>query len=204
MDSSIRFEQRDSLLLIHLNSPDQFPRLTRAVLRELFAHLEKVPGDPAVGAVVITGTPQCFAAGADLEEVSALTPIDALRFSALGQSLMRAIETCAKPVVAAIHGYCLGGGFDLAMGCHVRIAADDARFGHPGGSLGIITGWGGTARLPRIVGQARSRELFTTGRIITADEAYTWRLVSRVVPSADALGTAIAFAQTAAQRNHFS
>lgn len=198
MDSSVRFARRDSVLLVRLESPDQFPRLTRAVIRELLTRFENLLSESAVRAVVITGTAQSFAAGADLEEVSALTPVEALRFSALGQSLMRAIESCPKPVIAAICGYCLGGGFDLAMACHLRIAGDDARFGHPGGSLGIITGWGGTARLPRILGQARARELLTMGKIITASEAHAWRLVSRVVPPADALAIAIGCARKAA------
>jgi enoyl-CoA hydratase len=196
VDSSVRFDLRGSILLIALESPDQFPRLTRGVLRELLTRIASIPADSVVRAVVITGTANSFAAGADLEEVSALTAVDALRFSALGQELMRAIESCPGPVIAAIRGYCLGGGFDLAMACHLRIAGDDARFGHPGGSLGIITGWGGTLRLPRIVGPARARELLATGRIITAAEAHAWRLVSRVVPTAEVLATATAFAQS--------
>jgi enoyl-CoA hydratase len=199
VDSSVRFDLRGPVLLISLESPDQLPRLTRSVLRELLSRFESIPADSAVRATVITGTWQSFAAGADLAEVSALTPIEALSFSALGQSLMRVIESCPKPVIAAIRGYCLGGGFDLAMACHVRIAADDARFGHPGGSLGIITGWGGTARLPRIVGPARAVELLTSGRIIDAAEAHAWRLISRVVPPADVLATATDFAQQAAR-----
>ncbi len=163
----------------------------------MLLRIESIPPDPAVRAAVITGTAQSFAAGADLAEVSALTPVEALSFSALGQSLMNTIESCPRPIIAAIRGYCLGGGFDLAMACHVRIAGGDARFGHPGGSLGIITGWGGTARLPRIVGQARAHELLTTGRIIDGGEAYSWRLVSRVVPTEDVLATATAFAESA-------
>lgn len=197
MDSSVRFDLRGSVLLISLDSPDQFPRLTRGVLRQLLARIEAIVTQPLIRAVVVTGTTQSFAAGADLEEVSALTPIEALRFSALGQSLMRAIESCPKPVIAAICGYCLGGGFDLATACHLRIAGDDASFGHPGGSLGIITGWGGTARLPRLIGQARARELLTTGRIITAAEACAWRLVSRVLPPKDVLNVALEFARRA-------
>jgi enoyl-CoA hydratase len=197
VDSSVRFDLRGSVLLISLDSPDQFPRLTRAVLRELLARFESIPADSEVRAAVITGTPQSFAAGADLAEVSALTPVEALRFSALGQTLMRAIDSCPKPVIAAVRGYCLGGGFDLAMACHVRIAGDDARFGHPGGSLGIITGWGGTARLPRIVGPARAVELLASGRIIDAAEAHAWRLISSVVRPADVLATATDFAQQA-------
>jgi len=199
VDSSVRFELLDSILLIHLESPDQFPRLTRAVLRQLLARMEKVSTEASVRAVVITGTPQAFCAGADLEEVSALSPVEALRFSALGQSLMRAIESASKRVIAAIGGHCLGGGFDLAMACHLRIASSDARFGHPGGSLGVITGWGGTARLPRLVGKARARELLTTGRIITAEEAHAWRLVHCVVPPEAVLATATDYARSIVQ-----
>ena len=195
MDSSARFELRDSVLLISLESPDQFPRLTRAVLRALLSRFEGITTNSPFSSVVITGTANAFAAGADLAEVSALTPITALAFSALGQSVMNAIETCRKPVIAAVRGYCLGGGFDLAMACHLRMAGEDALFGHPGGSLGIITGWGGTARLPRIVGAARAQEMLTTCRVITATEALAWRLVSRVVPPETVLEESLQFAR---------
>jgi enoyl-CoA hydratase/carnithine racemase len=142
--------------------------------------LDGVTARAGLRGVVLTGTDAAFAAGADLEEVSALTALEAVRFSALGQGLMRKIECSRLPVVAAIRGYCLGGGFDLAMACHLRVAATDAVFGHPGGSLGLVTGWGGTARLPRLVGHARALELLTTGQTIPADEAYAARLVNRL------------------------
>jgi enoyl-CoA hydratase len=145
--------------------------------------------------VVLKGSDAAFAAGADLEEVSALDAVEAFRFSQLGQKLMNIIENSRKPVVAAIRGYCLGGGFDLAMACHLRFAAPDAVFGHPGGSLGLVTGWGGTARLPRIVGRARAMELLTTGRTITADEANAWRLVNRVVAEQGLIEAACAAAR---------
>jgi enoyl-CoA hydratase len=200
VDSSVRFETRDSVLLITLDSPDQFPRLTRAVLRELLARFESMGSNAGCSAVVITGTESSFAAGADLAEVSALTPVDALEFSALGQSVMRAVETFRKPVIAAIRGYCLGGGFDLAMACHIRLAGEDASFGHPGGSLGIITGWGGTSRLPRIVGASRAREILTAGRVLTAAEAFSWRLVSHVVPSEMVLDESLQLAERLSRR----
>lgn len=199
MDSSVLFELCDFILLVRLESPDKFPRLTRAVLCELLARIETITTDSTVRSVVITGTQEAFAAGADLEEVSALTPIEALRFSALGQSLMRAIESCPKPVIAAIRGYCLGGGFDLALACHLRIAAADARFGHSGGSLGIITGWGGTQRLPRLIGRARAAELLLTGNIIGATQAWLWKLVTCVAPPAETLESACALAQRIVQ-----
>lgn len=131
----------------------------------------------------MTGTEKCFAAGAELSEIAQLTAMEAKKFAEMGQELMRTIERMEKPVMAAVRGFCLGGGFDLAMACHIRVAARDAVFGHPGGSLGIMTGWGGTQRLARIVGQGRAMELLTTGRQMTAEEAYRWKLVSKVVES---------------------
>ena len=148
--------------------------------------------------IVLTGTPQAFAVGANLAEVSALSPLDALRFSRLGQRLMQRVERYTKPIAAAICGYCLGGGFDLALACHVRIAAETAVFGHPGGSLGIITGWGGTQRLSRIAGRARCLEILTTGRTLTAAEAFASRLVSRVVPAETEVNAAVALLEAAA------
>jgi len=201
VDSFFRTELRDQTLLLQLCSPDEFPRLTRRVLGDLCKQFERIRRSSAVCAVVIAGTAKAFAAGADLEEVSALTPVEALRFSALGQSVMRTIETCPRPVVAAIRGFCLGGGFDLAMACHIRVAAEDAQFAHPGGSLGIMTGWGGTARLPRIVGRARASELLASGRTLTAAEAHAWRLVSRVVAPGEVLEAATEMAQKSAAKS---
>jgi enoyl-CoA hydratase len=193
--SSLRIEPRASVLILRLDSPDDFPRLTRAVLGALAAALQGAILDASVSALVITGTEKCFAAGADLEEVAALTPLEALRFSALGQSLTRRVENSAKPVIAAIRGYCLGGGFDLAMACHLRVAASDARFAHPGGSLGILTGWGGTQRLPRLVGRARAMELLASDRSISAQEALAWKLVNRVTPPEETMAAALLLAQ---------
>ncbi len=154
---------------------------------------------PQVRVAVITGTEKCFAAGADLAEVGALRAAEALRFSAMGQRLMRRIEQNSKPVIAAIRGYCLGGGFDLALACRLRVAASDAVFGHPGAALGIITGWGGTQRLPRILGvggRAQAMEMLTSGQTITAAEAYTFGLVSRVVPAETVVKMAVEIART--------
>lgn len=191
---SVRAAERNAVLLIELTSPNGFPRLTRAVLAKLHAQLEVLRSAPALQAAVLTGTRRCFAAGAHLAEVGALTPAEALRFSALGQSLMRAIERLDKPMIAAVRGHCLGGGLDLALACHVRMASTDAVFGHPGASLGIITGWGGTTRLPRLLGpraRARALELLITGRRISAGEALAWGLVSCVVPSDHLLEVAL-------------
>ena len=195
---AVRTNRRDDLILIELRDPGGYPRLTRAVLEELHRHFDQLETIAGVRAAVLTGMEKCFAAGADLAEVGALSAAEGLRFSALGQSLMRKIEQSAKPILAAIGGYCLGGGLDLALACHLRVAASDALFGHPGATLGIITGWGGTARLPRELGpggRARALEMLASAQMITADEAYAWGLVSRVVAPEALLETAFALAR---------
>jgi len=196
----LRASRRDAVLLIELRDPSGFPRLTRAVLEELHRHLGAGQNHSGARAIVITGTDQCFAAGADLGEVAALGALEALRFSALGQSLMRRIEGHAKPCIAAVRGYCLGGGLDLALACHLRVAASDAVFGHPGAGLGIITGWGGTQRLPRLLGpgrRARAMEMLSTAQTISAREAYAWGLVNRLAPAERVLETAMEMASRA-------
>lgn len=192
--TSVCATRHGDVLLLALADPTDFPRLTRAVLYDLRNQTNVLARASELRAAVLTGTEKCFAAGAELEEVAALTPREALHFSALGQSVMRAIERSAKPIVAGIRGFCLGGGFDLAMACHLRVAATDAVFGHPGGSLGILTGWGGTQRLPRLLaraGRSRALEALTTGRRISAEEAHAWGLVNRLAPPEEAVATAI-------------
>ncbi len=159
------------------------------------ALLAAAPAGSSIRAVVITGTTQAFAAGADLNEVSALSAPEAMRFSALGQSLMNKIERSPIPVIAAIRGYCFGGGLDLALACHRRIAASDSSFAHPGGKIGIITGWGGTARLPRLIGRSRALDMLSTARIVDAAEALAIGLVRRVVAPEEVLQEAFEFAR---------
>ena len=197
---AVRVSRKDAVLLIRLYDPAGFPRLSRMVLAELLRHFAGAARAPDVGAVVLTGTPRCFAAGAEIGQVGALRPVEALRFSALGQSVMHEIERSAKPVVAAIRGYCLGGGLDLALACHLRVAATNALFGHPGAGLGIITGWGGTQRLPRLLlpgGRARTLEMLSTARNVTAAEAYAYGLVNRVVPPQKVLALLLVLARRA-------
>ncbi len=197
---TVRVTRKDAVLLIRLYDPAGFPRLSRSILAELLGQFAGAARSSDVGAVVLTGTPKCFAAGAEIGQVGALRPVEALRFSALGQSLMREIERSAKPVVAAIRGYCLGGGLDLALACHLRVASTNAVFGHPGAGLGIITGWGGTQRLPRLLlpgGRARTLEMLSTARTLTAAEACAYGLINRVVPSQTVLAMALALARRA-------
>lgn len=180
-----------SALLLTLRNPSGYPRLEKTVLRKLRAALDEAAEDDAIRGIVITGELRAFCTGAALEQVSALDGVSALSFSALGQQTLLGIALSRKRVVAAIRGFCLGGGLDLALACNARIATPDAVFGHPGGSLGIITGWGGTFRLPRLVGAARAREMLVTGRRVHAEEALRWGLVDAIAPLEELLPAAV-------------
>jgi enoyl-CoA hydratase/carnithine racemase len=197
-DSTVHATLRDSVLLLELHGPGGFPRLTRSVLSQLRDQVDLAAVDASIGAIVFTGTESCFAAGADLNEVAALTTLEALRFSALGQSLMRVIERSSKPIVAAIRGKCLGGGFDLAIACHLRVAAHDAAFRHPGPTLGIITGWGGTQHLQRIAAPAARgliREALLAGSLLNASDAHRAGIVHKITSPENALPTALDIAR---------
>ena len=134
------------------------------------------------GPLVITGNYRFFSAGADLEEIAELDGANAFEFSRLGQALMATIESFPAPVYAAISGYCMGGGLDLALACHHRIAAPNAVFGHRGAALGLITGWGGTQRLPRLVGKSRALQMFVAAEKIDAKQASEIGLVDAIAP----------------------
>src|SRR5436309_5703648 len=129
---------------------------------------------------MITGNDKFFSAGADLHEISLLTAAEAFEFSRQGQTLIQSIDHFAVPVIAAIRGYCMGGGMDLALACDYRIAAPNAVFGHRGASLGLITGWGGTQRLPRLIGRARAMQMFLLAEMVKADEALRIGLVDKI------------------------
>jgi enoyl-CoA hydratase/carnithine racemase len=172
--------QPGDVLLLTLESEDGFPRLERQILTEIEAQILKLAENREVVGAVITGTERAFAVGAEILEIANLTPASAFEFSRYGQSVMCALANSPKPIIAVICGYCMGGGLDLALACHTRIASHDAVFAHPGGSLGIITGWGGTQRLPRLVGRSRALEMLVTGRRLDAQEALAWRLIQKI------------------------
>ena len=169
---------REDMLLLKLESDDGYPRLERAVMTALAGEMTRLAERPDFAGVVITGTERAFAVGADIAELSQLQGTQGFEFSRRGQGVMAIIARSRKPVVAAIHGFCLGGGLDLALACHARIATEDAVFAHPGGALGIITGWGGTRRLSRLIGRGRAMEMFGTGAKINAQEAFACGLVT--------------------------
>jgi enoyl-CoA hydratase len=166
-----------------------------AVMDALERAIARLAEAPELSAAVITGGEVAFAAGAEIAEVSRLTPASAFEFSRRGQAVLGAIASCAKPVVAVVRGHCIGGGLDLALACRARISAADAVFAHPGATLGIITGWGGTQRLPRLIGRGRALEMFVTGGRIRAEQALAWGLVNEVSTADDLIAAAIRMAR---------
>jgi enoyl-CoA hydratase len=164
--------------ILQLQSSDGMNRLTRERVIALTDALEKMGADPAP--LIITGNQKFFSVGADLQEVGGLTAPAAYEFSHLGQRLMNAVERFPAPVCAAISGYCMGGGVDLALACRYRIASPNAMFGHRGASLGLITGWGGTQRLPRLIGKAPALHMLVAAERIDARCALRFGLVDDV------------------------
>jgi enoyl-CoA hydratase len=180
----------DGILFLALDTNDGLPRLTSSLLAELGSQIERLTAAPEFVGLVITGSEEAFAVGADVNELARLSPAEAFEFSRAGHRVFRVIEKSRKPIVAAIRGYCMGGGLDLALSCHARVATPDAIFAHPGGALGILTGWGGTQRLTRLIGRARALEMLTTGRKLDAAEAREFGLISEIASPPQLISTA--------------
>ena len=173
-------EPRGNATILRLTSADETNRLTRARVIALTAAIEKLAQQPPAR-LILTGNAHFFSAGADLHEIAQLRGSEALRFAQMGQRLMNAVANFPVPTIVAIHGYCMGGGLDLALACRHRIAGPHAIFGHRGAALGLITGWGGTQRLPRLVGKARALQMFLAAEKLHAREALRCGLVDAVV-----------------------
>ena len=178
-------EQLSTVTVLRLISSDGTNRLTRERVLALTTAVEQLPARP----LIVTGNEHFFSAGAELSEIAALTGPAAYEFSKMGQALMNVIDNFPALVCAAVSGYCMGGGLDLALACDLRIAHPHAVFGHRGAALGLITGWGGTQRLPRLVGKARALEMFTAAEKINAARALNIGLVNRI--ASDPLQAAI-------------
>src|SRR3954468_20148941 len=184
MSSTLLFELTDGICRITVNRPDKLNALDAIVIAELADAVTRIETDSAVRGVLVTGAgSKAFVAGADIGELAAQSPMEGKARATAGQRVFRRLERCGKPVVAAINGFALGGGCELAMACHLRVAAEGARFGQPEVKLGIGPGYGGTVRLPRLVGRGRALELLLTGAMIDAAEAHRIGLVNRVVPA---------------------
>jgi enoyl-CoA hydratase len=182
--STLLFELRDGVAIVTINRPDKLNALNAEVIAELGELAGRVQSDSAIQGLILTGAgPKAFVAGADIGELASQGPVDGKARALAGQRVFRSLEQCGKPVVAAVNGFALGGGCELAMACHLRVASDQARFGQPEVKLGIGPGYGATVRLPRLVGRGRALELLLTGQMIDAQEAHRIGLVNRVVPA---------------------
>jgi enoyl-CoA hydratase len=177
---AILTEVRDSIAILRFNRPLQRNPLSLSTLTDLKTTLSQLTSREDIEALVFTGTGDVFASGADIRELKQLNPEAALEFSRFGRQLFQTIADARQVTIAAINGYCVGGALDLALACDIRVASKAAVFSHPGARLGIITGWGGTQRLPRIIGKSRALALFVTAGWMQSDEALRIGFVSEV------------------------
>ena len=195
--SNILLERQGPVGIVTLNRPQALNALNAALIAELGVALDDLEGDPVIAAIILTGSEKAFAAGADIKEMADKTYIEAYREDFITRGWER-VAQCRKPVIAAVAGFALGGGCEIAMMCDIVIAADNARFGQPEINLGTMPGAGGTQRLPRFIGKAKAMDLCLTGRMMDAAEAEQAELVSRVVPAAELPDEALKTAATIA------
>ncbi len=198
---NLLLERGDGYAVVTLNRPKVMNALNRALFAELDDAFAALANDSAVHAIILTGAGEkAFAAGADIGELASLSATDGQRLAQRGQAVFRRIETCGKPVIAAIQGFALGGGCELAMACTIRIASERARLGQPEVKLGLVPGYGGTQRLPRLVGKGAALKLLLTGDMVGAEEAFRIGLVDEVVPAEALMSRAETLARAIAQQ----
>jgi enoyl-CoA hydratase len=186
----LTFQVADRIATITVNRPDKLNALNDALMRELGVAVDEARERDDVGAVLLTGAGRAFVAGADIAELAGQNAAEGKARAERGQRVFRRFEQSRKPTLAAVNGFALGGGCELAMACHIRLASDAAKFGQPEVKLGIVPGYGATQRLPRLVGKGRALQLLLTGEMIDAAEAYRIGLVNRIVPSGELLEAA--------------
>ena len=192
---NVTYETKDHIATITINRPDALNALNLEVLEELDQLITQAQDDQDAYVIIITGAGRAFVAGADISQMKDLEPNDAKHFGEYGNSVFSKIEETSKPFIAAVNGYALGGGCELAMACDIRIAGTKAKFGQPEVGLGITPGFGGTQRLPRIVGLAKAKELIFTAQTIGAEEALRIGLVNQVVPDEELMAAALEMAK---------
>ena len=199
----IKSEKKDGVGIITLNRPESLNALNTPLVKEIASAVDDFEADENIGCLLITGSEKAFAAGADIKEMQPKTFVDAYKEDFITRDWER-LSRCRKPVVAAVSGYALGGGCELAMMCDIILAADTAKFGQPEIKLGTLPGAGGTQRLARFIGKAKTMDLCLTGRMMSADEAERSGLVARVVPINNLLDDAIDTARTIAEMSHMA
>lgn len=192
---SVDLEKRERVAVLTINRPDVLNAVSSEVLDELSARFDEIEADSGLGAVVLTGVgDKAFCAGADLEYMRDATPIQAREFAERGHAMARRMETFSRPVIAAVNGYALGGGCELALGCDMRLASDRARFALPEVKLGMLPGWGGTQRLPLLTSPAFAKGMIFTGRMVKAEEAAAAGLADAVHPGDELVDAAVVLA----------
>lgn len=190
----VKLEQQGSVGILTIDRPDALNALNSQVLADLDLALDQIEANEGIYVVILTGAGRSFVAGADIAEMKEFSSIDGKRFGVRGGSVFLKLENLSKPVIAAINGFALGGGCELAMSCDIRLASEKAKFGQPEVGLGITPGFGGTQRLPRIVGVSKAMELILTGKVIGAAEAQAIGLVSSVYPPEELMDRALELA----------
>jgi len=203
--TTILFEKYDNYAIIKLNRPDKLNALNNQLFLELNDLIGKIELDETIKALIITGVgDKAFAAGADISELNKCDRRSGKQFSELGSNVMLRIEQLRIPVIAAVNGFALGGGCELAMCCHIRFASEKAKFGQPEVNLGIIPGYGGTQRLPRLVGKSKAMELIISGNIIDVNEAYRIGLVNQIYNSKELMEKTIEFVNLVLSKGQFA
>jgi len=193
--STLKFKQKGKIGIVTVNRPEALNALNATVLEELSDIFGKIEADDSIGIAILTGEGRAFVAGADIAQMKELSAIEGRAFMIKGQAVMQKIETLTKPVIAAVNGFALGGGCELAMACDFRFASEKAKFGQPEVNLGIIPGFGGTQRLPRLVGKGMAKMLIFSAEMIGAEEAKAIGLVEKVFPAEDLLAETEKFAE---------
>jgi enoyl-CoA hydratase len=195
--SNIVFEKKNAIAYVTVNRPKVLNALNMATMEELRAAFHEIKNDAGLRVVILTGAGEkAFIAGADIGELAKNNAVTAKQYTQRGQSVLNLIESLAKPVIACINGFALGGGLEIAMACTLRLASENAKLGQPEVKLGILPGYGGTQRLPRLVGKGIALELLLTGEMIGAEEAYRIGLVNQVVPPGELISRAERIAAT--------
>ncbi len=199
-DKTVLIRQDEEIVIVSLNRPQAHNAMNSAAIQALITVFSRLRDDQSVHGILLTGEGKNFCTGADISEMRDMTPLEAARFSASGQQLMFAIESVGKPVIAAVNGYALGGGLELALACDFIVASDSAAFAAPEILLGIIPGFGGTQRLPRLIGKSKAKEMIFTGDRVPAQEAHAIGLVNRLFPGEELVSKATALLKTISGR----